>query len=559
MSIATRSGEEMIEFAGQLRPRPVDGKIVIGYGSGTPTHDVDFEQAAGALAQVLSQHTEVELWLAGPLTLPPVLGPFEYRIRRFPLTDWRGWFELMGRMDIALAPLERDNVFCRAKSEVKFLEAGALGLPVIASRTDAFEHAIDEGVNGLLAGGEAEWIEALERLIRQPELRRSLGESARRTVLESYGPEARARQLADLLHRAACDETIGRAALTNSLKLNWLVPEPFPGAGGDVGIFRVIRELAEFGHDCQVYVVAYQLMKDFTSEQVREYVQKHFGPTQARYFRWEGTVRDADATFATFWPTAENVLALPNGGERYYLVQDFEPSFYPDDPPHYQRAEATYRADFRCVTLGPWLAKLLRESYGAKADHFDFAVNTETYWPRPAMKRAQQRICFYARPTTPRRAYDLGLEALRLLRASLPDVEIHFFGAEELDPAPDFPVINRGKLEQEELADLFSSCDVGVVFSLTNPSFVPLEMMACGCAVIEIASERWEGVLTHGENAWLVEPTAAAVASGLEELLTNDELRARLIENGLAHTKSMSWRDSARQIERVLLRDLRRS
>ncbi|MGI8436357.1 MAG: glycosyltransferase, partial [Chthoniobacterales bacterium] len=438
-------GQEMIALASQLGRRPVDGKVVIGYGSGTPTHDVDFEEVAGALAKILESYAKVELWLAGALTIPESLVPFEKRIRRFPLTDWRGWFELMSRMDIALAPLERENIFCRAKSEVKFIEAGSIGLPVVASKIDPYEAAIVDGANGRLASDEGEWVSALSQLIEKPELRRSLGDAARRSVQESYSPQVRAAELADLLHRTACDETIGGAA-TNALKLNWLVPEPFPGAGGDVGIFRVIRELAELGHDCQVYVVAYQLMNDFSTEQVREYVQKHFGETPARYFRWEGSVREADATFATFWPTAENVLALPNGGERYYLVQDFEPSFYPDDPPHYQRAEATYRAGFRCVTLGPWLAKLLRESYGAKADHFDFAVDPETYRPRPGLKSRQRRVCFYARPATPRRGYELGLEAFERLRTLLPEVEIVFFGTDELEPRPTFPMTNRGKL-----------------------------------------------------------------------------------------------------------------
>ena len=70
-------------------------------------------------------------------------------------------------------------------------------------------------------------------------------------------------------------------------------------------------------------------------------------------------------------------------------------------------------------------------------------------------------------------------------------------------------------LDEEGLAHLFSSSDVGMVFSLSNPSFVPLEMMACGCAVVEIESERWRGVLTHDENAWLVNPNPTAIANGV--------------------------------------------
>ena len=342
--------------------------------------------------------------------------------------------------------------------------------------------------------------------------------------------------------------------MSSKLVINWLVPEPRPGAGGDVGLFRIIRHLAEFGHDCQVYVVGYDLMSDYSTAEVREYVQRHFGPTPAQYHRFDESVGEADATFATFWPTVENLLALPNGGDRYYLVQDFEPSFYPHEPQLYERAENTYRAGLHCITLGPWLTRLLRESYYATADHFDFAVDGENYYPQPVPPKDNQRLCFYARPATPRRAYSLGLAALEMVKQRLPEVEICFFGAEKLDPEPLFPVRQRGLLSPQEMATLFSESDVGMVFSFSNPSFVPLEMMACGCPVVEVASERWRGVLTHGREAWLVDPTPASIANGVVEVLTNRPLRERLAKNGVALTAKMSWRESARQIEQVLLR-----
>src|SRR5690349_4972814 len=57
--------------------------------------------------------------------------------------------------------------------------------------------------------------------------------------------------------------------------------------------------------------------------------------------------------------------------------------------------------------------------------------------------------------------------------------------------------------------------DVGPILSLTNPAFVSLEMMACRCAMVEIASERFEGVLRHGRDAWLAEPTGVAIVEGI--------------------------------------------
>lgn len=350
---------------------------------------------------------------------------------------------------------------------------------------------------------------------------------------------------------------LSRESEPRKLTINWLVPEPFPGAGGDTGLFRIIRDLAEFGHRCRVYVVPYNLMNDWSSDEVRSYVRQHFGSSPAEYHKWNGEIANADCTFATFWPTAENLAKLPNGGRRFYLVQDFEPSFYPGDPHHIERAENTYRAGFHCITLGPWLARLLRETYGAQADHFDFAVETKMYWPRPNLRDPEcRRVCFYARPSTPRRAYEVGIEALAKVKTQLPEVEIHLFGAAELAPPPLFPHVNHGLLSQEELAALFSSCQVGLVLSLTNPSFVPLEIIACRCAVVEVASERLHGVLSHAEDAWLVEPAADAIAEGVIRLLTDDNLRERIVETGWQRTRKMDWRNSARQIEAVLLRSI---
>ena len=196
-------GREMQELAGELyaerQTRAVGSNVVIGYGSGTATHEVDFLEAATALERVLKRFPQVELWIAGPLTLPASLERFGERVRRYPLTDWRGWFRLMARMDIALAPLEMDNVFCRAKSEIKFVEAGALGLPVIASKIDPFQDSMTEGKDGFLAENEGEWTQALTSLVQDPQFRMLVGAAARETVMRNYSPEARMADLAKLL------------------------------------------------------------------------------------------------------------------------------------------------------------------------------------------------------------------------------------------------------------------------------------------------------------------------------------------------------------------------
>lgn len=560
-------------------------KVIVGYGSGTPTHDVDFAEAAPALLDVLARFPQVELWLFGPLELPASFEPLQARIRRHGLYQWQRYLELASQVDIALAPLEQGNLFCRAKSEIKFVEAGLLGIPTVASRIDPFEQVIESGVNGFLAGSVIEWINALEELIQHPELRQNIGEAARQTVETHYSLEARTADLATTLAELAqlpqkkgeqpatepalvpassepaeimsihaallspAEAIVPHAQLP--LVLNWVVTEPFRGSGGHLGVFRMVKHLVDFGHECHIYIVPVETMHNYTAEQLQRFVDQNFLPTGAHFHRWTGRVQPADATVATYWATVHHVLSLPNPGRRYYFVQDFEPYFYPMGS-DYVRAEWTYRQGFHCLTLGPWLAKLMREQYGAQADHFDFAVDTDIYWPQPYAKPSWPRVAFYARPSTARRAYEIGVEALALVKQRYPEVEILFFGANEV-PAPNFPVNNLGVRNPYELVSLYSSCDVGLVISLTNPSFVPFEMMACKCAVVDVRSERVEGLLEDRKNALLAEPTPESLADAILELLWDRELRNQIVEYAYEQVRTRSWQASARQLERALI------
>lgn len=170
----------------QCRLRPTDGKVRIGYFSGSKSHDRDFDSIAWSLLKALRIHPNAVLVIAGYLTLDARFGEFRGRIERYPFVSPRRLPRLMMRCDINLAPLEMDNPFCRAKSALKFFEAGILGIPTIASATEAFQEAVQHGKNGLLAATPFEWEEGLERLIADPDLRARLGLQARLDTLARH-------------------------------------------------------------------------------------------------------------------------------------------------------------------------------------------------------------------------------------------------------------------------------------------------------------------------------------------------------------------------------------
>ena len=69
-----------------------------------------------------------------------------------------------------------------------YLEAMSAGKPVIACRGQGIEEIVTEGVNGSLvgAGDLQELTDTLARILLQPELRRSMGQAARQTILQGY-------------------------------------------------------------------------------------------------------------------------------------------------------------------------------------------------------------------------------------------------------------------------------------------------------------------------------------------------------------------------------------
>jgi hypothetical protein len=98
-----------------------------------------------------------------------------------------------------------DNPFSQSKSEIKFMEAALVGVPTIASPTDAFSSAIRSGENGLLAGNPQEWLDGLLWLAGETSEREKLGAAAREDVLRRYAPWERAEQAVAALHTSGLE------------------------------------------------------------------------------------------------------------------------------------------------------------------------------------------------------------------------------------------------------------------------------------------------------------------------------------------------------------------
>ncbi|MDX9750148.1 MAG: glycosyltransferase family 4 protein [Flavobacteriales bacterium] len=92
-------------------------------------------------------------------------------------------------IDIGIMPMP-DDEWSRGKCGFKGLQYMAMGKPVVLSHVGVNAAIVHPGVNGFLARTEADWAEALGRLVEDADLRRRMGAEARRTVEQQWSLHA---------------------------------------------------------------------------------------------------------------------------------------------------------------------------------------------------------------------------------------------------------------------------------------------------------------------------------------------------------------------------------
>jgi glycosyltransferase involved in cell wall biosynthesis len=140
-----------------------DERIHLGYFSGSPSHDNDFELISDALARLLDKDSRLHIRLVGYLNVKGDVVRHNERIERVGMHDFINLQHLIGSTEINLVPLQ-NNAFTNCKSELKFFEAGVVGTITVASPVFAYRHAVTDGINGFLAD-TCEWEEKLHSAI----------------------------------------------------------------------------------------------------------------------------------------------------------------------------------------------------------------------------------------------------------------------------------------------------------------------------------------------------------------------------------------------------------
>jgi glycosyltransferase involved in cell wall biosynthesis len=117
--------------------------------------------------------------------------------------EWRSETEVddLRAIDIGIMPLP-DDQWSKGKCGLKALQYMALAKPTICSPVGVNTDIIQDSENGMIADGQAEWIEKIKRLMHSAELRRKLGRAGRETVEREYSAKAVAPKVLEVFQTA---------------------------------------------------------------------------------------------------------------------------------------------------------------------------------------------------------------------------------------------------------------------------------------------------------------------------------------------------------------------
>ncbi len=175
------------------------GTTHIGYFSGSPTHAQDFAVAAQALKEVLVRRPTVRLRLVGRLDLSQSpLASLSSQIDRHSTVDYLNLQRLIAATEINIIP-SQNTVFHNCKSELKYFDAAAVGVPSLATPTFPFRHAIQDGDNGRLVPDGSWQAALLETVDKYQELAVPLGIRAYEQAMDFYVGATQAERICSVL------------------------------------------------------------------------------------------------------------------------------------------------------------------------------------------------------------------------------------------------------------------------------------------------------------------------------------------------------------------------
>lgn len=495
-------------------------RVVIGYASGSLTHNADFEMISDAIKKILDKYDNVYFKFIGVITVPEDFKKYGNRILTSPFVDYEKLPEVIRSLDINLAPLE-NTFFNTAKSCIKWMEAGLVGVPTVASNVGDFADSISDGVDGVLCN-DSEWFEKLENLVVDKETREKIGSEAYRTVYKKYTPNSSGKAVSDFIKS----------------KLNKNIMFIIPAANLSGGVIVATKHAAilkKYGYDVTL------LNYDLDTQDVTKLYDKDTYIPVISINNLQADMQ-IDTLVATMWFTTMFAKSYHKYKNIKYLVQGREDGFYKPDKVDILLANASYNLEnVDYLTISKWCKEWLKQDFNKDAKYVPNGIDFELFKEKKRNFKGKIKILVEGDCSSPYKNVDESFEITNRLDHDKYEIIYLSYNAKPKDWYHVDKFYN--KVHHNEVSKIYEEADILLKSSyLESFSYPPLEMMATGGVSVVVLNGGNSEYLDDGENSLIYERGNIEDAVEKIELIVSDsKLREKIISNGLKTAKKYDW------------------
>jgi len=181
--------------------------------SGGHSHFEDLLKIRKPLINIAKKYSNVKIIMVGymPNSMANDFRPGQLEFHEWKETPAHPYRTAALDIDIALIPLCK-NEFSSSKSAIKWIEFASLKVPSVTSYVTPYKEIEDKfpGKNGLFIEDNDEngWFEGMEILISNTELRKSIGENARKIVEDNFDINKEYKRWVKVFKEASCQLSV---------------------------------------------------------------------------------------------------------------------------------------------------------------------------------------------------------------------------------------------------------------------------------------------------------------------------------------------------------------
>ncbi len=335
-----------------------------------------------------------------------------------------------------------------------------------------------------------------------------------------------------------------------SYTIAFLLPGLPAYSGGITGIFRLGTYLSDFGH-----TVTYIDCSNSPVAESENNARINFESYKGNIVTLDSVKEAFDIGICTLWDTAYILKQYDQTfGYKMYFIQDFEPSFYSLGDLYFL-CRRTYEFGFHMISLGSWNAQKIRDNFtNVTVDTIEFPIETKVYEVANREIKIDKKLdlAIFIK-LEPKRAPDLIPQCLILLNKEMQkrgiDLNCWIFGT---DISLGMPFVKSvGMLKHDKLQELYRKCQIGIVASYTNISYVTFEMMASGLPVIEFKDGSAPSFF-KSEELIFVDTSPQDFCAQINYYIDHQDLLNKVVKNGQQAIQNRTWEASAKVFNAVI-------